>query len=472
MLVYLHFDQSRKVWPYCGALLLFALGLLSKTVIATLPGGLLVIFWWQRGRLSWKNDVLPLVPFLLLGAGSGMITACWELQINKCVGPDFTLTLVERCLIAGRTAWFLLWKLLWPTQLTFIYPRWPINAGVWWQYLFPLGGVGLLLALWSIRRRARGPLAAALFFGGTLFPMLGFFNLYTFRYSFVANHYQYLAGLGLFALVAAGATLLLDRRKLWNRPGGYVLCLAPLAVLAGLTRQQSCMYSDVETLYATTIAENPDCWMACNNLGLVLAERGQYDRAIVLYRKVLKIKPDHAKARTNLVAALYRLGRADEAAVELQKAMHTEPEPADVRYSLGVILYEHGRIAEAIAQWEELIRLQPENVPALNQLAWVRATSRTASVRDGAAAVELARRAVKLTDHGQPAIVDTLAAAYAEAGRFAEAVETARQALELAAGQHNAALADKLRARFELYQAGTPYREPQQPSTNSHTDHP
>jgi tetratricopeptide (TPR) repeat protein len=107
--------------------------------------------------------------------------------------------------------------------------------------------------------------------------------------------------------------------------------------------------------------------MACNNLGLVLAERGQYDRAIVLYRKALKIKPDHAKARINLVDALYRVGRANEAAVEFQKAMHTDPEPADVRYSLGLILYEQGRIAEAIAQWEELIRLQPEDVPALNQ---------------------------------------------------------------------------------------------------------
>ena len=472
LLVYLRFDQTRKMSSYCWALLLFMLGILSKTVIATLPGALLVIFWWQRGRLSWKDDVLPLVPLFLLGAGGGMITAWWELQINHCVGSDFTLTLVDRFLIAGRTAWFLSWKLLWPTQLTFIYPRWEIDTRIWWQYLFPLGAAGLLAALWSIRRWARAPLAALLFFGGTLFPMLGFFNLYTFRYSFVANHYQYLASLGIIALAAAGAALLLTRWRLWNRPGGYAAGLALLAILAGLTWQQSRTYSNIGILFFTTIDENPDCWMAHNNLGFALAERGQYDEAIIHYRKVLAIKPDHANAQINLINVLYHVGRADEAAARLQKMLEVEPDPVDVRYSLGLILYEHGRIPEAIAQWHELIRVQPEHTPALSQLAWVLATDPNASCRNGTEAIELARRAVNLTDGQQPAIVDTLAAAYAEAGRFAEAVETAQQALALASSQNNATLAAKVRARIRLYQAGTRYHETQQPSAKEHPEHP
>ncbi len=234
MMAYLHFDQTRKTPWYLGALALFLLGLLSKTIIATLPGALLVIFWWRRGRLSWRTDVLPLLPFFLVGAAGGMITAWWELQINKCVGPDFTFTFAERCLIAGRTVWFLLWKLLWPTRLTFIYPRWDVDPGAWWQYLFPLSAAALLVLLWAIRRWTRAPLAGLLFFGGTLFPVLGFFNLYTFRYSFVANHYQYLASLGIIALAVAAAALLLDRWGLWRRPGGYVLCSAFLDGLGKL----------------------------------------------------------------------------------------------------------------------------------------------------------------------------------------------------------------------------------------------
>ncbi len=226
MLVYLHFDQTRKIALYWWALGLFLLAILSKTVTATLPGALLVIFWWQRGRLSWKRDVLPLTPLFLLGAGGGMVTAWWELQVNHCVGPEFQFTPVERLLIASRAVWFHLWKLCWPTKLTFFYPRWQIDSGAWWQYLFPLGLTALLVGLWSIRRRTRAPLAALLFFGGTLFPVLGFFNLYTFRYSLIANHYQYLASLGAITLAAAGGVLLLERWGLWRRPAGYMVCLA------------------------------------------------------------------------------------------------------------------------------------------------------------------------------------------------------------------------------------------------------
>ncbi len=167
-MLYLRFDRTRKTAWYLAALGLFSLALASKTVTGTLPGALLVIFWWQRGKLSWKKDVLPLVPFFLLGAGMGMITAWWELEFNRCVGPDFEFTRVQRILIAGRGAWFHLWKLFWPANLTFIYPRWQIDSGAWRQYLYPLCGAALLAALWAIRRTTRAPLAALLFFGGTL----------------------------------------------------------------------------------------------------------------------------------------------------------------------------------------------------------------------------------------------------------------------------------------------------------------
>ena len=342
MLVYLYFDQTGKKPLYCWALGLFLLAILSKTVTATLPGALLVIFWWQRGRLSWKKDVLPLVPFFLLGAGGGMITAWWELKINNCVGPEFEFTLVERLLIAGRAIWFHLWKLCWPTDLTFIYPRWQIDPAAWWQYLFPLGVMGLVVGLWSIRRRTRAPLAALLFFGGTLFPVLGFFNLYTFRYSLVANHYQYLASLGPIILAAAGAALLFARWQPWPRRAGYAVSLVMLAVLAGLTWRQSQMYGDIETLYGKTIAENPDCWLAHGNLGVVLAGRGQVDEAIAHYRKSLEIKPDYALSHYNLGAAFAHLGRIDEAMAHYQKAVEIQPDYVEAHYNLGVAFVRRG----------------------------------------------------------------------------------------------------------------------------------
>ena len=143
-----------------------------------------------------------------------MISAWYELTINECVGREFQFTPLERCLIAGRSVWFYLGRLCWPTTLTFIYPRWSIDVGAWWQYLFPLAAAGLLAVSWAIRRRTRAPLAALLFFGGTLVPVLGIFNLYAFRYSLVADHYQYLASLGIIALASAGLALWLERWQL------------------------------------------------------------------------------------------------------------------------------------------------------------------------------------------------------------------------------------------------------------------
>jgi tetratricopeptide (TPR) repeat protein len=528
MLLYLHFDETRKISWYLGALALFVLGLLSKTVIGTLPGALLVIFWWQRGRLSWQKDVLPLVPFFLLGAGGGMITAWWEINLNRCVGPDYDLTLVQRFLIAGRAVWFYLWKLFWPARLTFIYPRWQIDSGQWWQHLFLLGAAGLLALLWAIRRWSRAPLAALLFFAGTLFPVLGFFNLYASRYSFVANHYQYLASLGPIILAAAGAALLFARWQPRPRWVGYAVCLVILATLAGLTWRQSEMYGHIETLYERTIAENPDCWMAHNNLGNALANRGRIDEAMAQYRKVLEIKPDHAEAHYNLGNALakggrfdeamaqyrkaleikpdhaeahnnlgtafVRLGRFDEAMAQYRKALEIKPNYAEAHYNLGTAFAGLGRFDEAVAQYRKALEIKPDYAEAHNNLgsafvrlgrfdeaiahyqkaveikpnyaeghnnlAWLRATCPQASLRNDAEAIAHAQRANQLCGSRRPDVLNTLAAAYAEAGRFPEALATARKALDLATQQHGQPLADVLRSRIRLYEAGKPYRQP------------
>jgi len=385
-LAYLGFDQRRGRGSYALALVLFALGLMAKTVIATLPAGLLVIFWWQRGRLSLRRDVLPLVPFLVLGIGAGLFTAWveWKYVIGVERG-EFQFTMTERVLIACRAVWFYLGKLGWPADLIFIYPRWEVSAAVWWQYVYPAGLLVLLVVLWRLARWRRGPLAAMLFFVGTLFPALGFFDVYPFRFSYVADHFQYLASLGPLTLAAAGVAMIRGRTK-------GIICGMLLVVLGVLTWRQSGTYVNQETLWQTTIARNPDCPMAYNNLGMVRLESGQVAEAVACFRKVLAI--------------------------------------------------------------------QPQNVAASRNLAWILATCPVASLRNGTEAVELAEQAVRFSYTSDPVFMGTLAAAYAEAGRFSEAITTAQQAWQMAIARNRISLADVIKKQIELYQAGSPSRDP------------
>ena len=194
---YLNFDRTRRKAAYFQALGLFVLALLSKTVTATLPAALLLIFWWQRRRIEWRRDVQPLAPFFLLGAGLGLFTAWVERNVIAAEGPEFALSFLQRVLLAGRVIFFYFGKLIWPANLTFTYPRWTVDPSQWQQYVFPVGILAMAAALIWLARRQRGPLAAFLYFCGTLFPALGFFNVFPFLYSYVADHFQYLASLGI-----------------------------------------------------------------------------------------------------------------------------------------------------------------------------------------------------------------------------------------------------------------------------------
>ena len=199
---------------YCLATFLFILALLSKSVTATLPAGLLVVIWWKRGRLEWRRDLVPVLPWLLVGLSAGLFTAWVERRyIIGAEGTAFNLSFVERCLLAGRVTWFYLAKLFWPENLIFIYPRWQVSSAEVWQYLFPIGIVAVLALLWRWRRQFRGPLAGFLFFVGSLVPALGFVNVYPFVYSYVADHFQYLASLGIISSVAGGWGWLLARSR-------------------------------------------------------------------------------------------------------------------------------------------------------------------------------------------------------------------------------------------------------------------
>jgi tetratricopeptide (TPR) repeat protein len=374
-LVYLRFDQDRRPARYFLALGLFVLALLTKTVTATLPAALLVVFWWQRGRLGWRRDVRPLLPWLGLGATAGLLTSWVERTFIGAQGADFTLNLLERCLLAGRVIWFYLGKLVWPADLIFFYPRWDVDAAVWWQYLFPLGVLALVAGLGIVARRQHGPLARAataglagfLIFAGTLFPALGFINVYPFIYSYVADHFQYQASLGIIVPAAAGLTLaagrLLDSRTAavrWlSRAGGGLL----LATLGALTWRQCGMYRDAETLYRATLARNPACWMAHTNLGDLLSRiPGRLPEAIGHFEAALRINPRDVNAHNDLGLAFTKIpGRLPAAIAEYEAALRIDPRFAPAHNNLGVLLETiPGRLPEAISHLEEAVRLAPD----------------------------------------------------------------------------------------------------------------
>ncbi len=355
-LVYLRFDERRRRTDYAGATALFVAALLTKTVAATLPGALLVIFWWKRGRLDARRDGLPLLPWFGLGLVAGLFTATVEHALIGAEGADFALSFLQRGLLAGRAIWFYLGKLLWPADLVFIYPRWDIDAAAAWQYLFPLAALAATggLAWWAPRSRA--PLAALLFFGGSLFPALGFVNVFPFLYSFVADHFQYLASLGAIAAASSALTFLLARLPRWeSRVAGATLLIS----LAALTWRQCGMYRDLFVLYDTTIAHNPACWMAHNNLAIALADAGRCGEAVAHFEQALRLRPAYPEAEANLGEALNRLGRSGEAIPHLERALQLQPTYADAHHNLGIALLATGRAAEGMAQFDVALRLRP-----------------------------------------------------------------------------------------------------------------
>ncbi len=413
--------RSRR--SYALAIGLFLLGLLSKTAIVTLPLVWLVIFWWKRGAISWRRDVVPSIPFFFLAAVAGLVTRWFE---NTGIGYKATildLSLLDRCLIAGRAFWFQLGNLLCPSNLMFVYPRWEINAAVWWQYLFPVAVLGLLVILWSLRRWSRAPLAGVLVYILLLLPSLGFLNIYFFIYSFVADHWQYLACLGIITPCASGIVLLAGRLKHWQawlEPGTILLSGG---VLFLLTWQQSRMYTDIETLYRTTIARNPACWMAYCNLGNILYRANRIPEAMDLFKQALRTKP--AAAYYSLGNALLQTGRTSEAIDQYKQALRINPDYAEAHNNLGNALFLTGRTSEAIEQYIQALRIHPNFAEAHNNLG-------NALVQTGrpSEAIDHYKQALRMDPNSADAH-NNLGAALGQMERIPEAIEEVKAALRI-----------------------------------------
>jgi Flp pilus assembly protein TadD len=520
--------RTRRPWIfYSLALILYVLALSAKATACTLPAALFLILWLQKKPITMRR-LMQIVPFVVLGIGMGLLAVWWE-HFHQGTSRDvFTfLSPIERILVASRAVWFYLSKIFWPSNLTFIYPRWNISPSDLLNYIWLLAGIGACLAIYFLRRYVgRSVEVAVAFFVATLGPVLGFIMLFTFLYTFVADHYQYLACIGPIALASAGVVSLSDK---FARYRAVILSAALLVVasLATLTWRQAATYTDIETLWRTTLARNPECWMAHTNLGLVLLQKGKIDDSIAQYRSALQMQPDSWDAEYNLGTALLGKAQVDEAILHCERAVRMRPTDPDAQVALGNALFQKGRVDEAIAHYQEAITAQPEHflarytlghallekgdlggaievcrsalllrpsdvdcqttlaialeekgnpveaiqhyqkalelapraVPTLTNLAWLLATSPDASLRNGPKAIELAKQADRLVGGTNTLVLRTLAAAYAENGEFANAIRTARSAMQLARMHGEEAVMTDLDQQIALYQLGMSYRE-------------
>ena len=370
LLIWIDFLDSqgaRRSILYATALLAFALALAAKSTACTLPGALLLIVWWKRKPIDTKT-IIEILPFVFLALIAGLIAIWWE-KYHQGTRVLISLSPLERILIASRAVWFYLSKILWPSNLIFIYPRWRIDVTNPLAYSW-LALTALAVVIVYVGRRfvGRGFASGLLFFVVTLSPLLGFVMLYTFRYSFVADHYQYLACIGPIALVSAGivniATQVGNARQIaWVAGLGIVGCLSVL------TFRQSATYRDIETLWRTTIAKDPGSWMAYNNLGVVQFEKGDVDDAVEKYRRSLELQPDYPEALYNLGSAQLQKGDADQAITLCEQSLKLQPTDPDAHVVLGNALMLKQNIDEAIVHYREALKLRPKDSDAHHNLA-------------------------------------------------------------------------------------------------------
>ena len=354
VLVWIRFVEEQQPARYALALLLFTAGLLSKSVVVTLPAALLIWHWWQQGRVR-RIDLLRLAPFVAVAVA---ITAA-DLSFYTSREPlELGYTLVERTLIAARALWFYAGKLLWPADLAVIYPLWEIDAGDLqaWAYLIAAGALAAML--WLGRRRiGRGPLAGVLFFAVTLGPVLGFVDYGYMQFSFVADRFQYLAGIGVLAVLIGAAAHGVAKLPARYRRGALGLAVAVVVALGTLTWRQARVYRDEVTLFSHVVAHNPAARDAHLNLGSALIEAERFDEGLEASRVAVEQRPDSAGALANVGRALVYFQQLEEAEDHLRRAVQIDPRSTTAHQNLAEALRKQERYAEAVESYRAVLAI-------------------------------------------------------------------------------------------------------------------
>jgi len=447
---------SRPLW-YTWALIFFVAALLSKSVTGSLPAVVLLVIWWKRGPLK-LSDILPLIPFFILAIAMGQVTRWMEWNIVGAHSLEH-LTVPQKLIVAGRAPWFYVGKLIWPAGLSFIYPRWDIDPPQILQFTYALMTIGALVALFLLRDRiGRGPVIAALFFVGTLVPALGFFTVYPQRYSFVADHFQYLACIGIFAIVVA-----IFHNQTRSAVAMRVLSAIAILALSLMTWQRTRAFVDLKSLWTDTIEKNPAAWMAWNNLGSLLLAEGNVSDAANAFQRAVELKPDHGDAITGLgvvalrkddlavaeqkfreslrvappdsptaanahanLANLYsRENRFDDAIHEYKEAIALEPHSGDWIDELGMIYFTQGRTDLAVECFDRMLKLDPDSIAGHINMG--HAMSRLGRSRDALAHWQIAVK----QKPGDYQLINSMGTAYVRLGMRDEAIACFRRALEI-----------------------------------------
>ena len=457
LLAYVRYVRAPSIGRYLAVAVAFALGLMSKPMLVTLPFVLLLLDYWPLGRIRGQKKVVTLIlekiPLIVLSAVSSVVTFLVQ---RGAVGWTDQLPILARIKNAVVTYVVYIGQMLWPVKLAVFYPH-PENR-------LPVSEIILAFAILiaataaAFVLRKKGPYLVTgwLWYLGMLVPVIGLVQV---GWQGHADRYTYLPQIGLCILLTWAVADLTARwrhqREILNVSAAVVI-----SVLGWSAWIQTSYWRDSETLFTHALAVTSNNDVAENNLGIVFLRKGNLDEAISLLQAAVDLRPENSPAHENLAKALLQKGQVTDALVHYRKLLELQPDNIEVHNIVGTVLIQQGRIREGVEEWQKVLAIQPDNGNAMSNLAWVFATSPDDSLRDGAQAVQLAEQALRISGGRIPVIFRTLAAAYAENGRFSEAIQTAQRGIELANSQSNAGLAAELQANIDRYQDEKPLRDP------------
>ncbi len=462
LLAYLHYTRAPSIGRYLTVAFVVALGLMSKPMLVTLPFVLLLLDYWPLGRFEAHRSnigrqvlqlILEKIPLIALSAVSSIVTF---LAQRGAIGWTEQLPVSARISNALVAYVIYIRQMFWPARLAVFYPHPENRLPVLEISLAFIVLVGITAAAFVFRKKAPYFMTGWLWYLGMLVPVIGLVQV---GWQGHADRYTYLPQIGLYVAVTWAVT---DLTRSWRfqRMALGVAALIVVGVLSWRGWLQTSYWRDSETLFTHALAVTSNNDVALNNLGIIFLEKGQLDDAISKLQAAIDLRPENAPAHDNLAKALLKKGQVAEAMVHYRKFLEIEPENIEARNTLGTALIQQGHLKEAIDQWQDALALQPNNGNAASNLAWVFATCPEDSIRDGARAVELGEKALRISGGKIPMIYRVLAAAYAENGRFADAIEIAQRGAELATTQGNPGLAAEVESNVVLYRSGTPLRDP------------
>jgi tetratricopeptide (TPR) repeat protein len=366
VLGWLSYRKGGGKQSYYLALFCFLLAMLAKSSVCLLPGVLFLISGQPTGgmNVSLSKRLIPIIPFFLVAVIVGGIYWWIEQSVAKPVGREYEFTLFERLVIAGKAIWFYLGKLFLPIDLMPIYPRWEVKDLEWMAILYPLSVILAVGISWySQTFLGKGLWLAFTGYLLLLFPALGFINYSFMRFSFVADHFQYLASVGPIILVATGVERLkVKLTGIREREDSSRFNLIPwgIGVVSGVLVFQLCgIYQNDLTFWSYNMMKNPEGFYPRDHLALALLNSGKPNEAVRVYQDGLQYRPEDDFLHFHLARALAKAGKNQEAIHHLRETIRINPHFANAHRNLALALASQGKMEGASAGFAEALRLSP-----------------------------------------------------------------------------------------------------------------